>query len=373
MLIVIADDITGAAEIAGIAKSYGCDVNFVMWTDNNVLTSTQAEITVIATDMRSLSEQEAVRISRDIVGCFSNLTGVRFFKKTDSALRGHISAELQAMLSETKLDKVLLLPQNPSKKRVISSGQYLINKVPIEQTAFASDPEFPATTSFVTDVVAGSCYVSVDDSLNVGINICEAESEDDVRKQLDKADDNVLLAGAADLFNAILNRYFIKKECVNEQTNINGVGKKLVLCGSTLSRSLIGNAYFANRASAEENMPLDVFHGAAAYDWTESLRKTYTGNECLIVRVGHQSTGGADYANRIKNVFACLANTIVCEQQPSLIVIEGGATAFAVIGRLGWTSFSVKRELSPGVVCLSYGDTDIILKPGSYDWGNLFR
>ena len=71
-------------------------------------------------------------------------------------------------------------------------------------------------------------------------------------------------------------------------------------------------------------------------------------------------------------VFACLANTIVCEKQPSLIVIEGGATAFAVIGRLGWTSFSVKRELSPGVVCLSYGDTDIILKPGSYDWGNLF-
>ena len=58
-MIVIADDITGAAEIAGIAFSKGQQVSLVCGSSvccDNVA----AQTTVIATDTRSMSEAEAV-------------------------------------------------------------------------------------------------------------------------------------------------------------------------------------------------------------------------------------------------------------------------------------------------------------------------
>jgi uncharacterized protein YgbK (DUF1537 family) len=68
-------------------------------------------------------------------------------------------------------------------------------------------------------------------------------------------------------------------------------------------------------------------------------------------------------------------NSSTCEALNSStdIIIEGGATAYTVLERLGISSFDVEYEYSPGVVCLSYGNMRIILKPGSYPWGNLFE
>ena len=53
---------------------------------------------------------------------------------------------------------------------------------------------------------------------------------------------------------------------------------------------------------------------------------------------------------------------------PLYLMIEGGATAYAIIQRLGWNSFSIERELAPGVVTIQYKQTLITLKPGSYPW-----
>ena len=55
-----------------------------------------------------------------------------------------------------------------------------------------------------------------------------------------------------------------------------------------------------------------------------------------------------------------------------MIIIEGGATAFAVIQALGWNTFGIKSEYAPGIVGMTHGETEIILKPGSYPWGENF-
>ena len=70
-----------------------------------------------------------------------------------------------------------------------------------------------------------------------------------------------------------------------------------------------------------------------------------------------------------------LINLSTCEALNSStnIILEGGATAYTVLERLGISSFDVEYEYSPGVVSLSHGNMRIILKPGSYPWGNLFE
>ena len=59
-MIVIADDITGAAEMAGIAFTYGENVRLVCGGVAGGCDTATYGTTVIATDTRSMSEAEAV-------------------------------------------------------------------------------------------------------------------------------------------------------------------------------------------------------------------------------------------------------------------------------------------------------------------------
>ena len=74
-MIVIADDITGAAEIAGIAFEAGEDVRLVCG-DVTVTNGT----TVIATDTRSMTEVEAIAETRRITS--PNREGLSSKKQT---------------------------------------------------------------------------------------------------------------------------------------------------------------------------------------------------------------------------------------------------------------------------------------------------
>ncbi|WP_439132036.1 four-carbon acid sugar kinase family protein, partial [Polaribacter sp.] len=57
MITVIADDLTGAAEIAGICLRYGVAVSFGI----DEIPEKQATINIIATDSRSKNQEEAYK------------------------------------------------------------------------------------------------------------------------------------------------------------------------------------------------------------------------------------------------------------------------------------------------------------------------
>ena len=171
MIIVIADDLTGAAEIAGIGHSYGLSTALLIDVADNLPVS---DLIVIATDTRSMTEQDAVnethRICQAIKLGLPKLTEARYaamtplkraqamakqddilhlFKKTDSALRGHVHLELRALIEESRYEQVMYMPANPSMGRTIRGGRYFVNGLPIDQTDFSRDPEFPATRQWL--------------------------------------------------------------------------------------------------------------------------------------------------------------------------------------------------------------------------------
>lgn len=152
MIAVIADDITGAAEMAGIGFRYGLRTSLVTEVSEAL---PDCDILVVATDTRSMAEEEAVAETRRVVRRLWDAGVRKFFKKTDSALRGHVVPELIVLLEELPYTRVVYLPQNPSKGRVIKEGVYYINGKPLHETSFAFDPEFPATTSVVTERLPG--------------------------------------------------------------------------------------------------------------------------------------------------------------------------------------------------------------------------
>ena len=380
-MIVIADDITGAAEMAGIAFSQGQQVRLVCGGVAGGCGTATYGTTVIATDTRSMSEAEAVAETLRITSAISHQLSA-IFKKTDSALRGHVVAELSALMEATKCQRAVFLPANPSKGRIIRGGTYYIKEVsgersevrdvPISETAFSYDPEFPAKTSILRE--------RFPDTEAKGIIMPDAESEEDIQKVIAKYNDGkTLFAGAADLFSAILGH---SRETRNTRdsretrdTRVSNCPSTLILCGSTQSKPLDLGIPIAP-------MPREIYDGNDDISlWDTSA---YQEKHSLILTMPYTHRTGKEAAVHLRTMMAQKAKELVTEYLlPTLdregsgeglhLIIEGGATAWATLQTLGWTQFEIVAQIAPGIVQMSATNgTLVTLKPGSYPWGNLF-
>lgn len=374
-MIVIADDITGAAEIAGIAFEHGQQVRLVCGcTTATYKTATDAAaatdrtatdaVTVVATDTRSMTADEATAETRRVAAPFANCI---IFKKTDSALRGHVVEELTALMETTGMRRAVYLPANPSKGRVIRNGVYYIKQenkqgeeeaIPIHETDFRFDPEFPARTSVLKE--------RFPDAETHGILMPDAETADDIRRVIAQYDDGqTLFAGAADLFSAMLESSSISSiSSFSSSFRLSGQST-LILCGSTQSRAL-------DLGIPVAPMPRTIYDGAGDLSlWDTS---TYDAGHSLILSIPHAHRTGKAVAVHLRTVMAEMTKRLVARHRPDQLIIEGGATAWATLQALGWSAFEIKRQIAPGVVQMSATNgTLVTLKPGSYPWGGLFQ
>ena len=341
-MIVIADDITGAAEMAGIAHQHGLSVRLCiagsLCCDRGAAERT--DVLVIATDTRSMTEEEAVNETRRITSHLSPLTS-HLFKKTDSALRGHVVAELSALMQATGYQRAIYLPANPSKGRVIRNGCYYIKEVrgeksevrevPIHETAFSYDPEFPAKTSVLRE--------RFPDAEEHHILMPDAETVTDIQHIVAANDDgHTLFAGAADLFETYL-----------------GVrGKRLEVRDMSESKIAIYDG-------SEDITP-----------WIEEAEKLYEQQGSLMITIPHRHRTGKEVAIHLREMTAELIQHLVAKRAPQQLIIEGGASAFATLQHLGWNELEVVCQIAPGVIkTKAPNGTFVIMKPGSYPWGHL--
>jgi len=338
-VLVIADDLSGAAEIAGIGQRYGLSTRIRRERTRQAA----AELTVVDTDSRSLDPQSAGMTAEKKVRDLRRQDFELIFKKTDSALRGPIAAEVEALRDHFQFSAAMLLAQNPSRGRTIENGQYCINGVPLDQTPFADDPEHPARTSQAADLLGSS-----------SISICDARNAEEVSQWAARTRRDVLPAGGADFFEAILrDRGLTPTRAFEQQLP---PGPTLFVCGSAsaYSRELIALARSQGvlinpenwkpaqspRALLTIDRPIDRAPGAAG-KWEDFL---------------------ADAAQKILRRKARIAS----------VMLEGGSTASAVCRCMGWNDLEVCGELAVGVVHLrahAYeGSQDLYIKPGSYPW-----
>ena len=370
-MIVIADDITGAAEMAGIAFSRGQQVRLVcgdaIATDGT---------TVIATDTRSMSEAEAATETRRIASTYwGEVGGGLLFKKTDSALRGHVIAELTALMQVTGYQRAVYLPANPSKGRIICNGIYYINNVPIHETDFSFDPEFPAKTSVLKE--------RFPDAERCGIVMPDAETTEDIRRVVARYNDGkTLFAGAADLFAVLLESavdHVDHGDGSPDQSHLATTDQEncphdtLILCGSTQSKPL-------DLGIPVAPMPRAVYDGSNDLGGWDT--KAFDSVHSLILTIPYTHRTGKEVAVHLRTVMAEMAKNLIARHCPDQLIIEGGATAWATLQALGWTQFDVVSQIAPGVVQMSAAiachasmskkHVMVTLKPGSYPWGNLF-
>lgn len=360
MLVVLADDFSGAAELAGIAANHGLrtelcvqsalrqaevDSEMRSWARGGIL----PDLLAIDCGTRSLSETEARRSTADCVQCLMaglKEVAVIFYKKTDSVFRGHVLAECQALLEATAFRRVLLVPANPSRGRCIEHGVVVINGRPLSETIFAKDPAFPALSSEVSVLLGYRRDGEID--------VPDVTSVADLDALAGGLPEQSLPAGGADFFEAWLRSlgHGLRREtpsCPRDPSSA------LWICGSLAAWS----GGLAQRARAQG------FELAVAPRVPESLP--------AVVAIGGGDGLPSDtlLARLIDTALVCLER-----DEPRQLWVEGGETAGALFQRMGWCHFAVRASSEPGVGVLEPLEFGgglrsrplVYVKPGSYAW-----
>lgn len=112
-------------------------------------TDTGASVLVLCVPTRHETPETAYRQVRALsaraaekhIGCI--------FKKTDSALRGNVGAELAAVLDGSGEHELFFIPALPAMNRVTINGIHYINGVPVHESVFGDDPFEPVTESYI--------------------------------------------------------------------------------------------------------------------------------------------------------------------------------------------------------------------------------
>lgn len=153
VLLIIADDFTGALDTGVQFAARGIKTRVVVGADA-ALTHQNADVLVVDTETRHLPAAQAYAAVEGLVQRAKYAGFAYLYKKTDSALRGNVGAELTALLSASGSRQLAFLPAFPQMNRVTKNGVQYIDGVPVTESPFGVDPFEPVRHAAVTDLLA---------------------------------------------------------------------------------------------------------------------------------------------------------------------------------------------------------------------------
>ncbi|MBD3419197.1 MAG: hypothetical protein GF398_03665 [Chitinivibrionales bacterium] len=376
MIVVLADDFTGAAELAGIGLRYGLNVKL----QTRCTTDTSVDLLAIDSDTRALEAHTASRKLSAYAAAIETIPVDLLYKKTDSVWRGHIGLEITTLMQELAYRRALLIPANPSSGRIIKDGACFIHNTPLHLTDFANDPHFPVRGSRVREYLASSHLpVSVCKATDAipqeGIVIGEASHFDDLLAWCPSVTSQTLAAGAAEFFAALLTHrgYSV---IAHPDYHPTAEARTLFVNGSASSAS---RKFVATCRSA--GVPVCTFPGElnALFDnyealldrWVEATIHAFQSSRCVLAAIDKPLLTDTTISAALTQCLALLVERLLAERAITEIFAEGGATAAGIIKRMNWTSLAPVNEIAPGTVRMRIETNPLLhftTKPGSYPW-----
>lgn len=384
MIGVIADDLTGAAELGAVGLRHGLRAEIVVQGQPGG----EANLICIDTNSRTCGPKEAGRRASLAARRLRTCGAQWIYKKVDSVLRGQVVAELEAVMLQLGLKRALLVPANPALGRTISEGKYFLRGRPIHRTEFARDAEYPRLSPRVLDLLQATDHRGiqvgkVEDSLpSEGIVVGEAVRSADVRQWAAGWSDNQVPTGGAEFFAALLARAGYKAIAAHaERAPAPRAGPHLFVCG-TLSQSARDFIREARKGGTPVfSLPRELAHGsritatgveAISREAMAALRL----NPVVILQIGLPQVRDPRASRLLATYLVRIAESVLRRGQVGQIYVEGGATAIELVRRMGWGRLTVLREVAPGVATLRVAAASslcLTMKPGSYTWPDQIR
>ena len=381
MILVLADDFSGAAEMAGIARYLGCSAE----VQTTLKESSDSQVVALDTGTRGLSRQGAVDALKGMIPQINRMQASWVFKKVDSVLRGHVLPETETIMQGLDLRCGLIISANPSKNRVIRDGLYFIGDQPLHQTLFARDPVFPAMSSKVMELLGPADRVMVRKvstrmqmDHESGLLVPDVVSGEDVCFWAKQVSHQVLAVGGVDFFSALLK---LRTEMGQGHAGSHSSKlpiSKLLVCGSLAAVESGRYLKCLKRGWPVHTLPVEWLMSEDSQlpiAWCDQVMGDIHRSGRCLVGVGSTLPKVTHDASHPARRLVQAVNQLCKESPIDQILVEGGETAFFLMQSLKKDRFKVLHSSSewiPELVPFGCEGPRIVPKPGSYHWPDEF-
>lgn len=403
----IADDYTGATDVAGMLSRVGLNVIQCFGIPSQSDDFRDADAIVVALKSRSIASADAVKLSLEALAFLQTLGAERIFFKYcstfDSTAQGNIGPVADALASKLDAKQVLFCPAFPENGRTVYCGHLFVHGVPLHESGMQHHPLTPMTDSNLVRVLQAQskrrvATVSLRESLPTQGEpahfIVDALTNVDLEHAAQLAADHRLLTGGSAVAcfwaTALLGRGLEKpvQNAISKTASTTGQDRCLVLAGSCSEATRKQIAEFA-KSNPVLHLDLASFTSLdavvmAAVDWCETNWNSAspdsppllvsTSAKSESVAAAREKLGQQAAAEFAEQVLSRLAKELH-QQGVRCFIVAGGETAGAIINSLGIRSVRIGDEISPGVpwvTTLCSPQLKLALKSGNFGGPSFF-
>lgn len=377
-MLIIADDFTGALDTGVKFSAAGSRTKVSTDTEMDFTAEIPEEVLVLCAPTRHLPAREAYDMIRRIAARAAAAHISCIFKKTDSALRGNIGAELSAVLDGSGETCLCFIPALPGMNRVTVGGIHYIDGVPVHQSVFGQDPFEPVQESCVPDLLHLQSDMPVKvipsgeaESFQPGGETCiylfDCASKEDMETEvrtLHRQGRLTILAGCAGLAESLPPYLGLT---MNSKAAKGAAADRLtVVCGSVNPISCSQMDYGEQHGYRRVHIPADrllsdsnLSTGSGAmmmdYLWTLYSQSPYLMIDSLQSG-GEQVLEGTpdltleDIRQKISCQMGLILKDLIDRGADSRFMIVGGDTLLAFLEAIQCHELTPICELQPGVV-----------------------
>ena len=404
LLLILADDFTGALDTGVQFAACGISTRVVVGSEVD-FAANDAAVLVVDTETRHLPAAQAYAIVAKLTEDAVKAGVPTIYKKTDSALRGNIGAELAAVLKTSGSRQLPFLPAFPQIGRVTRGGVHYISGVPVTESPFGIDPFEPVRHARVTELVgeqtiqpaASFAALRPGDAVpeQAGILVFDAESEEDLAstgRELFRAGRPQVLAGCAGFAAFLPGLLGLGSGTKTVLPRLDP--RLLVVCGSvnpiTLRQLDTAERKGFSRLRLTPRQKLDpgYWESAGGREQLAAINKMLAANPHCIIETndegGNQPT--ADYAAAlgldregmrvgIASSIGHMLGALFTSPELGTLLLTGGDTLLQCMNCIGVKELEPVCEVEKGVVLARFtynGCTrHVITKSGGFGQENL--
>jgi uncharacterized protein YgbK (DUF1537 family) len=314
-VLILADDLTGAADCAAAFLGRARDVSVLLHPRIRV----NAEVIALDLDSRSRPEKSARSIVRRAFSARSAKRASVLFKKIDSTLRGHVSAELAAASRSLGRRPVLFTPAFPAQGRIVRDSKLFLDGKTFsgDLRALLSGAGLPAAQVDLATVRGGGLAGALRAALATGARAlaCDAASDADL--------DRIARAGLK-------------------------LRPRPLFVGSAGLARALARTFPARRAAprpAASRRPVVAVVGSASPVSVRQARQLARVHSSLLV----QMAWSREPTSRDIPAVRRLARLVAQAAPLAHYVLTGGETARAVLDARKIRAFRLLGEVEPGV------------------------
>ena len=381
-LIVLADDLTGAADCAARARHAGHEATVLL----HLALPLPPGVAALSSETRPLQPPAAAARVRAIAAELRSL-GAPWYKKIDSTLRGNIAAELAALLDALRLPCAVVCPAFPAQGRGLHHGQLVAHALALHAQHLPSLLEaasLPVAAVGLEHVRAGADALGavLRDEAGRGARLLVVDALTDadlatIECATAVALPNALRCGSAGLLGAVAARLPAPTPSPK------------IVSGTPAGPALL----VAGSASAAAQRQIAALRGQCQICCVGENASIATDDQdprlqaSASIRVHPRSKNGGDLllhlpppppdtpldgpaARALAARLAAEAARIVAQSDFGLLVLVGGDTAAATLEVLGVERLEIERELLPGMplarVRIQGRERAVALKAGNH-------